>query len=519
MTYAVTRELMQTTLRTLAVTLGVLALGRPVAAQEAVRTVPPVSVASDHWVYPLLDRMAADGLLDGVWTPGRRPVGGGVIAAALDTAAARAAEGSHWTGTVEAARAWLLDELGMDEGERLRAFPAAGVRLASGPLTDPTAAILGADIRYQPWGSAALWGEPRLQLGDGGIDLPVPRLGAAWRAGPLRLSASYDAHRLGPGASGGIVIHDAVRFPWLEAALDRPVVLPWVLKYLGPFQISGSVTGIDADSLGPSVAFFKGEFRLQPHPRVTLGLFRSILVATELNGQSPGLDDIFLIVTGSRSSPTFVNFDDQKASMSGSVRLDPFGFTLVPYFVWAWEDTWEIDEDPGTILGLWAPLIPVGDTPLGVRYEYTAFGDPAQIIWPWGDGIWQHRRWYRHDNIRIRYRDGDGEFMGHPLGGYGTEHRLELEVPAPAYGILIRGVLFARERVAGTTVNPHFDPPRTQEYFNLLYDQVPGRSWGGSVRGLYFGGPLQLDASLTLEIGEEGWDRFEGSVGAVWLLP
>ncbi|MFO7894668.1 MAG: capsule assembly Wzi family protein [Longimicrobiales bacterium] len=506
----------ETLLRTLALALaaaGALSVSTPAAAQA------PISVPSGHWVYPLLDRMAADGLLHGVWMAGRRPMDARAIGAALDTAAARAAGlGPAWAETAGEAAGWFRGEYGIDDDAGFRALPTAGLRAGDGPRTDPTGAAVGARLLYRPAANVGLWADPTVELTGDGLELPTPRLGAAWRPGPFRIAGTYDTHRLGPGAGGGIVLHDRAALPWLDVALEEPVILPWLLRYLGPFQISASASGIAADSLGPDVVFFTGEFRLQPFPWITLRLHQSAVVVEEVDGQGLSLNDIWLILQGSRSGIA-ANFDDQKASMSASLRLRLADITVNPYAVWGWEDTWEIDEDPGTILGVWLPGLPVAGMPLGLRYEYTAFGEAGMIIWPWTDGIWQHRSWYRHSRTRDRYVDGDGRLLGHPLGGYGTEHRLEIDAPLPSHGLLVRGALFTRERIAGVTVNPNTTPPRTQNYSNLLYGEMPGRSWGGVLSGVLTAGDIVVDGKLGIELGDDGWSRTTASLRAAWLLP
>ncbi|MFW5947076.1 MAG: capsule assembly Wzi family protein [Gemmatimonadota bacterium] len=395
-------------------------------------------------------------------------------------------------------------------------LPAAGLTLGDGPRTDPTAVRAGARVRWAPRASVGLWADPMPELGADGPGLPTPEMGAAWRVGSVRLTASHDGQRLEPGASGGVVLHDRVRQGRLEVATAEPVRLPWLLRHLGPFMISASGSVMPSDTL-PNVGFFTGEFRLQPFPWLTLGLYRTAAVVNETDGETLGLRDLWLILKGTRSGST-ANFDDQKASMSASVRARLLGVTVNPYFVWGWEDTWKIDEDPGTVLGVWLPAVPLGGQPVGLRYEYTAFGDDARIIWPWSER-WAWREWYgRVLRGRNVYAEGD-ELLGHPLGGYGTEHRVELDLAFADPGLVVSGLLFTRDRVQGFAEDYRLGEPRTIEYRNLLYDEMPGRSLGASLHGTLTTGGVRLDGGLTVETGREGWDRVTGSVGATWLLP
>lgn len=496
----------------------------PLKAQETTLSIPPVSIPSDHWVYPLLDRMAADGLLEAEWLPGRRPVGGGVIATALDSAVARVAEAGRpgregrpaegWLETVRAARAWLHDEYGLPSGSPVRIVPTSGARFAAGPLTDPSQALGGAEVLLRPVSNVGVWAEPILELGGEGVGLPTPRMGASWSPGPVRVTADYGGHRLGIGASGGMVLHDRAELPWVELALDEPTRLPWLLRYLGPFQISVAGSGIGADSLGSAVGVFTGEFRIHPFPWFTGEMSRSAVVTWERNGRRITLRDVISTILGTRSGTTD-NFDDQKASMTYLFRFRIAGVAVNPYAVWAWEDTWQIDQDPGTMLGVWLPAIHVAERPVGVRYEYTAFGDAGRIFWPWSK-LWDWRNWYRHSN-RDRYVNGEGEMLGHPLGGYGIEHRVEVELPMPRRDLLLDIDLYTRDRIAGTAFQEK--DSSTISFSNLFYDELPGRSWGGGLQAVVRTARLTVTGSLAVEVGAEGWDRTTGSVRARWLFP
>lgn len=500
------------------------ALVAPLAAQETGTSIPPVSIRSDHWVYPLLDRMAADGLLEKEWLPGRRPVGGGVVATALDSAVARAgrADGldgpgrrdGAWLETARVARRWLHQEFGIPHASRVRIVPTFGGRVTGGPRTDPSAMVGGAELLLRPAANVGFWAAPTLELGEGGARLPTPRMGASWSPGPVRVTADYGAHRLGIAGSGGMVLHDRAELPWLEVALDEPRHLPWLLRYLGPFQISVAASGIGADSLGAGVGVFTGEFRIHPFPWFTGEMSRSAVVTWERNGSRITFRDIIATIGGTRSGTTD-NFDDQKASMAFLFRLRIAGVAVNPYAVWAWEDTWQIDQDPGTVVGLWLPAVRVANRPVGVRYEYTAFGDDGRILWPWSK-FWDWRNWYRHSN-RDRYVNGDGELLGHPLGGYGTEHRLEVEVPLPRHDLLLDFDLFSRDRIAGTAFQQK--DSSTISFSNVFYDELPGRSWGGGVEAAVRTGPLSVHGRLSVEVGNEGWERAAASVRTRWLLP
>src|SRR5690606_11343321 len=116
--------------------------------------------------------------------------------------------------------------------------------------------------------------------------------------------------------------------------------------------------------------------------------------------------------------------------------------------------------DPAVLAGVVAAWDP--GFPLAARYEYVAFGEAARIC-PWCDTL--PAFWYQHTRFQGGWRAGD-DLLGHPLGGYGSQHRIGLRVWAPGRGLDVEawGGRLRRDR------------------WNLLEAALPGAAWTGGAR-------------------------------------
>src|SRR5690606_34597427 len=108
------------------------------------------------------------------------------------------------------------------------------------------------------------------------------------------------------------------------------------------------------------------------------------------------------------------------------------------------------------------------------------------------------RGWYTHSRVRRAYLNANGDPYGHPLAGYGHEHRLEAHAT----------LLDARLRLAAAVLT------REREPDNRLWHVRPGRSHGGFVNASYRVSPrLRVEAGGLLESGERGWREAEARLG------
>lgn len=451
-------------------------------------TVAPVPAG--HWIFDILDAAAVAGLTDG-WLPGRRPASGVAVLQGLDDALAGGSLSPAWRRTLEGSRARLLQEFGLEDGSRLRASPHLGLRATDGPpirstSARPDATLAGVDLTWRPAPGLAIWADPTVEVGREGGDVPLPHLGAAWEGAGVRLEASHGALRFGAGGRGGVVAGGEASLLQLGAGLSRPWRPGGWLRFLGLVDGSFSVSRFGADDYGPAVGFLAAEVRVRPAGWLLLQAQRSAVVAWSEEGKHPSAGDFAYMLIGKHT-----RFDDQRFALGAQLGLHPFGVAVSPYMELGIEDSAGMLEDPGVVLGVLLPSLPVEGVPVSMRYEYGAFGDDARVLWS-GLCCFEPRRWYRHSlPPRTAYRDGDGDLLGHPLGGYGHEHLVQVAVPLLEAGLWLEGTLFAREREEG----------------NLLFDLVPGESRGGALGVRLYVGRLDATLGLVHENGEAGWSR------------
>lgn len=477
------------------------------AAEQQQRATPPLE--TDHWAYAALDRLGAARLLAAPYV-GQRPLSEGAVAAALN-AAARLAEEENSP----------LAEFAREAGQRFQeetgvslppgAIPVwgrvdAGYRDAAGRPAEGRSAVVGLRVRLAPAGSLLALYEPEFHQVTGagsqvegevetGLELRHRRLAAGARVGPAWIFAGRERIRYGPAAGGAVVVGDLPSHDALVFGLEEPVTLPGWGRYLGPFTATMMVRRMPDDSLMRRGAgyFYTQRISFSPHRRFQVGLNRKTLLVPERFGEPLEFTRLLYSTFGGHT-----DYEDQKASVDMRFQAAVRGVPLAAYFEIGAEDTGgAFYRDPGLTAGVHLPVVP-GLPAASFRYEYTAFGR---------DGLfcffcrYDARRWYHH-RIRTRYMTEEGESFGHPLGGYGHEHRLEgrawlLESRLRAGVVLLQRNRTAEER--GTT--------------NMLYPTRPGRSRGVHLDAAWRATErVEAVGRVQVERGREGWgERY------VWL--
>ncbi|HEX7119935.1 MAG TPA: capsule assembly Wzi family protein [Longimicrobiales bacterium] len=502
---------------------------RPVAAQapaaaEAWRgAVTPL--AAGHWAYAALDRLVAAGWIEASRVDGARPLPIGAVAAALESAA-RAAGDGRGAGTVRRgstarravapAVAGAADAAGDDATSRAlaefarrawarfrREFPptdalASAFSLGYEESVDADGRWRGVVFRprlvWAPGAPFALHYEPELRHGAAGAgrattDAGHGRFGFAVRWKRLWLFAGRERLAFETGASGGVTLSDRAPLDGIGIGVVDPIVVPGIGRLHGLVYLSR----IGGDGYGEVAGFGAARVSLTPAPWLQLHLNRTTLVARRHGAAELTPRDVLLILVGKHTE-----FEDQRASVGLRLRTKLGGWALQPYLEWGFEDTAGLEEDPGIVTGIFAAAIP-GWPGVSLRYEYTAFGEHA-LLFPGGEFL--SRDWYRHlAGIRDRYVHEDGTPIGHPLGGYGYEHRVEAGMWSDDARLRVLLTAFRRRRSEG----------------NILFDRQPGASIGGALDVRYTAaGGLDLVAAFGAELGLEGWATRRLHLGLRW---
>ena len=152
--------------------------------------------------------------------------------------------------------------------------------------------LLSVQIRPRIWATA-----PSGDASDLGITLLEGYVRAL--LGNLAVEVGRNHVSRGYGReSGPILSHNARGLDLVRISLDRPALLPWVLRVLGPVGASASVADMGANSDTPhsKLVIFQGSLR--PHPNLEIGA--TLLNHQGGNGGPPAtfaerLQDVFLI--------------------------------------------------------------------------------------------------------------------------------------------------------------------------------------------------------------------------------
>ncbi|MGH7576796.1 MAG: capsule assembly Wzi family protein [Longimicrobiales bacterium] len=465
-----------------------------VGAQESSATPP---IPPGHWAYAALDRLAAAGLIDGEWAIGHQPQSAGAMESAFRSAQVRATEdGSPLADFARTSAQRFAREYapshdargGSHVAVREATFRATGT---TGAATGFGAVEIGVDVTASLGRHLALSYGPAMNVSAGATTVEHPRVTVVGKLGSWWATAGRQRFSFGP-ATGGLILNGASSFGGVMLGSDGAVRIGGVGRLLGPLHATAVVSRLPGDTLGKAAWFVAARVSLSPHPRVRIGLTRTALVAGNEHGDV-GLSTLLMVMAGMHSRP---NVEDQRASVDLSVALGGRAWRVVPYFEWGFEDTaGAYVEDPGVTAGAYMPFVP-GLPDLSLRYEYTAFGESARMCWFCNSRI---TKWYRHSSVRSAYIGGDGLLIGHPLGGYGYEHRVDVAHWLAGGNARIHAALVRRRR----------------EPLNLLYESRPGASRGLGIAGSYrILSALTVDTSLWWESGDAGWRDAAASIGA-----
>lgn len=405
----------------------------PVGAQRLPATPP---LPAGHWAHDALERLAGAGLTHGVWTPGLRPIPEAVAGAALDSAAARSElVASPLAPFARAVAMRYREELGWPDPKPLS---SPWVTLGAGRSHEALSATLDARLQVAPHRRVSFMVTPRVGItANEGLSGGVTAVSAMAAFGVFQVGVARAGWRLGPGGSDGMLLNETVPIDALVLQTAGPDRLPGILNWLGPVEAAialSRIRGVTVDStpfLDPWVDtpgtldvgardpwMIAARLALSPHPRLRLGVNRLITGYTSWKGEAMGAMDAFHIAVGELTV-----FDDQKASLEAAVRLSPFRFPITPYVELGFEDAaGALYEDPGLLFGLHLPRLP--RLPYSsARWEYIAFGEGAC----YASGCEPRtRNWFWHPLSNRLHAAPDGRLLGHPLGGYGKEHRVQL---------------------------------------------------------------------------------------------
>lgn len=367
----------------------------------------------------------------------------------------------------------------------------AGFRDAGGDAGDEPSGIAGqVGVRIQG-GPAGMFAFLEQAWGGGAERPRLRRGGVGARLSPFWLYAGREAFQMDGGAGGGVVLNDEAALDGILVGMPSPFAVPVAgatYLQLGLFRLARYEAVEDPWFLTLRVA-------VRPAPWLQVALNRSVLFGGHfLGGRAPydpkvyppdstslTAGDVLGVLVGRNTTR-----DDQKLGVEVRASLAGAGVPAVAYGELAIEDAQRSLGDPAVLAGIL--LLARARPTLAIRYEYTAFGTPARIC-PWCDTLPAY--WYWHRRFQSGYAV-DGSLLGHPLGGYGFQHLLQLRILGPE----------ARFRFTAAAILLRRDQ------WNLLEEERPGRATGANLEAAYRPvDRLELMLRAATEKGRAGWRR------------
>lgn len=292
----------------------------------------------------------------------------------------------------------------------------------------------------------------------------------------------------GLGLNGAIVLAGDVPLDGIGIGLKRPVRLPFVLAYLGEFDLEGVVAiGGDNGDIGhPWLGAARGTWT--PLRGITFGATRAAMASGD---GAPGLTGrrLWSTIIGShlREDGERLQFNNQIMTLDAVVRAPIAGMGVALYAELGAEDA----------AGAWV------DSPsvvAGLEIAHPKAGWVVGLVQSYIHPENGHGYFYRHSLYEAGWSDR-GRGLGHPLAGPGREWQLGMssfDVVEDRW--VVDAGIFVRDRYRGNSMGPGWI----------------GRAVGGRLEGRVGTGDLDFSVDIDLERHDDGADRVLASLGLRW---
>jgi hypothetical protein len=463
-------------------------------------------------VYPLLSRLEAEGVI----TSGlldTRPISRTEAVRLLREAEQQSKSRSPFVQSLVHELEQRLEGGGQGEGQRFLDTVYAKYIWTSAPvipLSYPGAAVekeqafnennagdlyergsnyrIGLTSRLEDVGNFSLYLNPELRGADGQqqgvLRTGYAVLGFSW----IDIVAGKDSQWWGPGQHGALLLSNNAEPPeMIKLTAPVPQHLPWIFKYLGPFQYDVFVSRLEKDrSDFPEPYLWGLRFDFKPHPAIEIGLERTGMLGG--TGRPTTLHTWADSIFGAHEHLLDPNQEvgDQIGGYDAKLTL-PFEMQpLQLYWEQGGEDsrqrTGHLPYKKANLYGLYLPRLGSVER-LSLRAEYaTDYVRDQPYVW------------YTHGVYTAGYTH-DGMVMGHHMGTDAQDAFVELSLLIPEHRANL-SLSFDRERhgLAGPVCE------RTDELV------VKGDT--------YLSDHLQVKAS-----GGVGWVKNPGNLPAPSLYP
>ena len=424
----------------------VFLVGMPLCSLATVTSSP---IPLDSWVYPALDKLSGLGLVDSALM-GSRPYSRLEAARQVDEATSAVERVSALPVALELLHLLqneLTDSLAELHGEadlsgylkpvRQLGFnyiyrdgadstiAGNGVDAQQFSLTYNNAGIAyadGSNVQSRLLGEARIGGllqfdwEPLLISSSGdSFDLQWQHVRAAIGLGAFELSVGRQSLWWGQGHHGSLVLtNNAKPFDMVRITNPSPILLPWVLKYLGPFRLDLFWSQMEKNRVIPEPYFAGMRVNIKPLPWVEIGASRGVMFGGEGRPEVEWKD--FLTILGGENLVGGEDTSNSVAAIDARIRL-PFLAGTEIYGEYGGEDeSNHFLAASAWLAGIYLPKVePSGR--LSLRLEYADLSKIDNLAPPW----------YRHGIYRSGYTY-EGRILGHHVGGAAEDLFVEAEL-------------------------------------------------------------------------------------------
>jgi Capsule assembly protein Wzi len=435
--------------------LWLLAIGFLMLVSPALGSPPSASLPLDSWVYPALDKLAGLGLVESS-LQGTRPYTRAEAARQLLEARDKSVIGGFPPVVYQLLRRLegelqdQLAELGNDSGSsRSYLKPLRSLNLEylfqdgqPSPFPGTNARQFDLDVNHfgldqagQHAGRFSFESEARLagflllsvrplfelQLQDDqDLDSNFELLEgkAALNLGAVEISAGRQALWWGQGRHGSLILtNNAEPLDMLRITNPVPLLLPWHLKYLGPFRFDVFWSRLESKRTIPEPYFAGLRLSFKPLPSLEIGASRTVIFGGE---GRPDIDfSDFLTILGGKNLNGGADTSNQLAALDARLHLPSLrGIEL--YGEWGGEDeAGGFVSNHAYLAGLYLPQLESSGR-LSLRLEYADLSHLADNAPPW----------YHHGIYRSGYTY-EQKILGHHAGGAARASYAELELILP----------------------------------------------------------------------------------------
>ena len=290
--------------------------------------------------------------------------------------------------------------------------------------------------RWENLGPVSIYLEPELRSSEGAEQVVLKKgyavLGFSW----IDIVAGRDSQWWGPGQHGAILLsNNAEPLTMVKLTGPGPQVLPWIFKYLGPFQYDFFVTRLEKDRSDYPRPYLMGmRIDFKPHPYIEIGLERTALLGGE--GRPTDASTWWDSLTGNNEHDGSGNPGDQRAGWDVKLTL-PLKWQPLQIY---WERAGEEERQKhspmpyklANLYGLYLPGL-LGMERIDLRAEYAE-----------NEVNEQPYVWYTHGTYTAGYTYR-GMIMGHHMGTESNDLFLELSCLIPEQAARI-SLSFDREK-------------------------------------------------------------------------